>query len=518
MNKITFNDFALTKEVKKGIENMGYIQPSKIQEKTIPLLLEGQDIIAQAQTGTGKTLAFGSVLLSKIKHNQGIQACVLSPTRELALQIHDELKKIGKYTSLSITCVYGGSEIEKQIKQIKRGTDIVVGTPGRVLDLLHRRVLKFDDVKFMVLDEADEMLNMGFIEDIEDIFKTTPQNKQTMLFSATIPSDMKKIASFYMQHDYRHVQVKAKSITASTVSQYYFETTMKDKLEVLCRILDSHQMDRTLIFCRTKKSVDELTALLQQKHYNVEAIHGDFSQNQRFNTLKRFKGGQTQYLIATDVAARGIDVENITHVINYELPSEDEIYVHRIGRTGRANHKGIAYSIVTKREKEDLKRIERKTNSHIERLEIPSYQDIFDMKMKELLFDIQEEILKGQLKSFHDVVEDIPHYMRNDMLAALLSMNLHQRIGFDYKDENRNEDFCRLMMNCGTIDGIKRNDMIDFLVNMGKIKRSDIKNVEVKRKSTLVDVNINVSQQLIKNCGQYKLKKRKIEIRVVDKK
>ena len=277
-------------------------------------------------------------------------------------------------------------------------------------------------------------------------------------------------------------------------------------------------MDRTLIFCRTKKSVDELTALLQQKHYNVEAIHGDFSQNQRFNTLKRFKGGQTQYLIATDVAARGIDVENITHVINYELPSEDEIYVHRIGRTGRANHKGIAYSIVTKREKEDLKRIERKTNSHIERLEIPSYQDIFDMKMKELLFDIQEEILKGQLKSFHDVVEDIPHYMRNDMLAALLSMNLHQRIGFDYKDENRNEDFCRLMMNCGTIDGIKRNDIIDFLVNMGKIKRSDIKNVEVKRKSTLVDVNINVSQQLIKNCGQYKLKKRKIEIRVVDKK
>ena len=245
---------------------------------------------------------------------------------------------------------------------------------------------------------------------------------------------MKKIASFYMQHDYRHVQVKAKSITASTVSQYYFETTIKEKLEVLCRILDSHQMNRTLIFCRTKKSVDELTAMLQQKHYNVEAIHGDFSQNQRFNTLKRFKGGQTQYLIATDVAARGIDVENITHVINYELPSEDEIYVHRIGRTGRANHKGIAYSIVTKREKEDLKRIERKTNSHIERLEIPSYQDIFDMKMKELLFDIQEEIFKGQLKSFHDVVEDIPHYMRNDMLDALLSMNLHKRIGFDYKD------------------------------------------------------------------------------------
>ena len=329
MQQKTFYDLGLSKLVLQGIEMMGYVMPSPIQEKAIPVLLEGKDIIGQAQTGTGKTLAFGSVLLSCIeKSQQGVQALILSPTRELALQIDEELRRICKYTRLSIVSVYGGSEIEKQIRALKKGADIVVGTPGRVLDLMRRKALRLDHVNWLVLDEADEMLNMGFIDDIETILQTVPEQRHTVLFSATMPSDIKKIASFYMKEDYQHIQIKAKTMTASTVSQYYFETKLNRRFEVLCRILDSREMDNAIIFCKTKRSVDEVVAAMQQKHYNVEAMHGDLSQNQRMNTLRRFKNGQIQYLVATDVAARGIDVDNISHVINYELPQEEELYIH----------------------------------------------------------------------------------------------------------------------------------------------------------------------------------------------
>ena len=274
MNKVTFKDLGLSSDVLKGIEMMGYVSPSPIQEKSIPVLLEGQDIIGQAQTGTGKTLAFGSVLLSKIqKEGKHVKALILSPTRELALQIHEELKRIGKCTNLSIVSVFGGSDIERQIKDLKRGADIVVGTPGRVQDLMRRRVLKINNIDFMVLDEADEMLNMGFVEDIETILEATPENKQTVLFSATMPATIKKIASNYMQDDYMHIQIKSKTKTASTVSQYYFETRPTNKFETLCRILDSRQMENTIIFCKTKRSVDEVVASMQQKHYDVEAMH-----------------------------------------------------------------------------------------------------------------------------------------------------------------------------------------------------------------------------------------------------
>jgi len=519
MSRKTFKELELSNEVKKGIEKMGYVSPSPIQEKAIPLLLEGKDMIGQAQTGTGKTLAFGSVLLTKIKKKEKcVQGLIVSPTRELALQIHDELKRIGFYTNLSITSVYGGSEIEKQIREIKRGTDIVVGTPGRIQDLKRRKVLNLEHIQYLVLDEADEMLNMGFIEDIENILEGTPENKQTALFSATMPSDIKKIASFYMQEDYQHIQIKSKTMTASTVSQYYFEATPKNKFEVLCRILDSRQMQGTIIFCRTKRSVDEVVATMQQKHYNVEAMHGDLSQNQRLNTLKRFKSGQIQYLVATDVAARGIDVENISHVINYEMPTEDELYIHRIGRTGRANKKGIAYSIVTNREKSFLKMIEKKTNGHIEKLDIPSHQEIFEEKMRELLFDIQEEMLKGHHDVFLDVIKKIPHSMKNEMMATLLAMSYQQRIGYDYQDDFIQDDYVHLVMNCGTMDKVKKNDVIEFLIYNGKIQKSDIGNIVIKRKYTFVDVKSKVSQKVIKKCYRQKLKGRRIQLEYSDEK
>lgn len=513
MSKILFNELGLSNEVLKGIEMMGIVNPSPIQEKAIPVLLGGYDIIGQAQTGTGKTLAFGSVLLSKIeKKPKTVQSLILSPTRELALQIHEELKKIGKFTDLEIVSVYGGSEIERQIKDIKKGANIVVGTPGRVQDLIRRKVLKLKDVEFLVLDEADEMLNMGFIEDIENILKETPEEKQTALFSATMPSDIKKIASFYMRHDYKHIEVKSKTKTATTVSQYYFEASQQVKFEVLCRILDSRVMESTLIFCKTKRSVDEVVANMQQKHYNVEAMHGDLSQNQRMNTLNRFKAGKIQYLVATDVAARGIDVDNISHVINYEMPQEDELYIHRIGRTGRANKKGDAYSIVTNKEKAFLMSIERKTNSKITKLEVPTNEEIFDQKIRELLFDVQEDMLKGNKEPFIDIVRDIPANMKTDVMATMLSMLYKQRVGFDYKEEVSDKKFDRIFMNCGSMDKVGAIDIIEFLSNTGKIKRGDIGDITIKRKFTFVDVKAKVSQKVMKNCHKQKINGRRVKL------
>ena len=515
---ILFKELKLSKDVLKGIEKMGYVNPSPIQEKSIPLLLKGKDIIGQAQTGTGKTLAFGSVLLSEIqKQDKRTQALVLSPTRELAMQIEEELKRIGYYTDLSIVSVYGGSEIEKQIRALKKGADIVVGTPGRAMDLMRRKVLKLQDLKFMVLDEADEMLNMGFIDDIETILEKTPEDKQTILFSATMPADIKKIASFYMQDDYQHIQIKAKTLTASTVRQFYFESRSHHKFETLCRILDSREMDNTIIFCRTKRSVDDVVSSMQQKHYNVEAMHGDLSQTQRMKTLKRFKDGTIQYLVATDVAARGIDVDNISHVINYEMPSDEELYIHRIGRTGRANKKGEAYSIVTKQEKNFLKKIERQTKCHIEKCEVPSLDDIFETKIRELLFEIQEEMLKGIDQRFVDIIKDIPSSMRQDVLATLLSMAYQDRIGFDYQD-NVHNNYDSLFLSCGSMDKISVTDVIDFLVATAHIKKSDIGKIEIKRKTTFVDIKPQVSEKVLKHCQNKKIKQRKIKIEYASKK
>ena len=514
MQQKTFYDLGLSKLVLQGIEMMGYVMPSPIQEKAIPVLLEGKDIIGQAQTGTGKTLAFGSVLLSCIeKSQQGVQALILSPTRELALQIDEELRRIGKYTRLSIVSVYGGSEIEKQIRALKKGADIVVGTPGRVLDLMRRKALRLDHVNWLVLDEADEMLNMGFIDDIETILQTVPEQRHTVLFSATMPSDIKKIASFYMKEDYQHIQIKAKTMTASTVSQYYFETKVNRRFEVLCRILDSREMDNTIIFCKTKRSVDEVVAAMQQKHYNVEAMHGDLSQNQRMNTLRRFKNGQIQYLVATDVAARGIDVDNISHVINYELPQEEELYIHRIGRTGRANNKGEAYSIVTAREKNFLKTIEKHTNSHIEKLEIPAIEDIFDQKIKELLFDVQDTVLKGNLEPFKKIVKDIPAHMRNDVMAALLAMCYSKRVGYNYqdiKDIHKNEQ--RLFMSVGSMDKVNVKDIIDFFLRYAQISKKDIGEITIKRKFSFVNLTPEASQKVLDYCYNQKIKGRRVRL------
>lgn len=523
-----FEKLGLSQDVLKAIESLGFFKPSPIQEKAIPVMLEGHDMIGQAQTGTGKTLAFGSVLLSKItKTKDKPQAIVISPTRELAVQIYEELKRLSKYNQRKLTCVYGGSEIEKQIKTIKKGVDIIIGTPGRIMDLMRRRILNLAQIEYVVLDEADEMLNMGFVEDIEMILGKIENDHQTMLFSATMPREIKKIAKNYMKDDYQHVEIKQKTKTADTVKQYYFEIKPKDRFEVLCRLIDSTNVTTGMIFCRTKRSVDEITEQMQKVGYSVEAMHGDLNQNHRMNTLRKLKAGTIRFLVATDVAARGIDVENVSHVINYELPQDIESYVHRIGRTGRANRKGLAYSIITAKERSFLKQIERAVHCQIERQEVPALSDIRTNKVNSLLSQIEDIIYSGQQKQFKSLVNEIPTTWQNDFAAALLTMVYQNQSGYHYtkeklettqKEKRAQEGFTRLFLTCGTMDKVKKRQIVEFFIEKGRIKKEDIQGIDIKRKFTFVNIDNKVLKKVMQNCQKEKINHRRIEIEIANTK
>lgn len=524
MNK--FEQLGLNEKVLKAIQRMEFENPSPIQEQSIPVMMAGHDVIGQAQTGTGKTLAFASVLLSKIQERKALpQAYILSPTRELSMQIYEQLKKIGQYTDLRFVCVYGGSGIEKQIRTIKKGVDIVVGTPGRMMDLMRRKVLDFSQVDYVVLDEADEMLNMGFIEDIQTILEATQSHHMTMLFSATMPEEIKQIAKKYMHDDFKHIYIRQKTKTAATVQQYYVEVKAHDRFEALCRLIDCETINSGIIFCRTKKSVDEVTEQMQKANYNVEAMHGDLSQDYRSRTLKKFKEGTIKFLIATDVAARGIDADNVTHVINYELPQESDLYVHRIGRTGRANREGIAYTIVCGREERFLKHIAEQTHSKIEKIEVPTLTQIKQHQLEEMLFQLEEMISQGKHKKYKDLVYQIEPSMLKDVTAALFELSMNHHIGYDYTKEKLDtakrkkkagEGFTRLFLTIGTIDKIKKGHIIDFITGKANIRKDDIQGIDIKRKFTFVNINDKVVKRVITKCAKQKLKNRKIDIEVAN--
>jgi len=365
-------------------------------------------VIGQAQTGTGKTLAFGAPILNKLDRSEGkINTIILTPTRELAIQVNDELNRIARFTKVKLLPVYGGQPIDRQISALRRGIDIVVGTPGRVLDLIGRNVIDLSRIKFLVLDEADEMLDMGFIDDIEEIVKNCSKDRQTMLFSATMPDEIRQLSRKYMSDDTKHISIVKNAMTVATVSQFYYEVKQKDRFESLCRILDVDEPSSAIIFCKTKKGVDELVEALDVRGYNAEGMHGDMSQSQRMSTLRKFKEGNLDFLVATDVAARGIDVENVSHVINYDLPQDTESYVHRIGRTGRANREGTAYTLVTSREYYILKQIEKATRSKIRRKEVPSIDEIFLTKYKSAVARVKEVIEKEEHKRFVSLATEL---------------------------------------------------------------------------------------------------------------
>jgi ATP-dependent RNA helicase DeaD len=403
-----FRQLGLSEKMIKALEKKGFEEPTPIQAKTIPFLLQDtKDVIAQAQTGTGKTGAFGIPLIENMQEKSShVQALIMAPTRELAVQITEELNSLSADHSVKIIAIYGGQPIERQIDRLKRGVDIVVGTPGRIMDHLQRKTLNISKIKYAVLDEADEMLNMGFIEDIESILESTPKEKRVLLFSATMPANIMKLAKNYMG-EYEVLSVKKDSITQNNIEQIYFEVSAADKFEALYRIIDVEEHFYGVIFCRTKIDADEITNKLTNRGCRSEALHGDVSQNQRERILRKFKDKKITALVATDVAARGIDVDNLTHVINYSLPQDPESYVHRIGRTGRAGKQGTAITLITPSEYRKLTNIQRVAKTTIEKKSIPNVKAVIESKKDRIKIAITKIVAEGNFTDFEEIAKEI---------------------------------------------------------------------------------------------------------------
>lgn len=424
-----FNELGLSENLLKSIERSGFDEPTAIQAQTIPLLLKGEDVIGQAQTGTGKTAAFSLPILEKIDiNNPNIQALVISPTRELAIQTQSEMQRLGKDQGVKAQVVYGGSDIKKQIYDLKKKPQIMVGTPGRLLDHINRRTIKLEHVNFLVLDEADEMLNMGFLEDIENIIKKTPDNRQTLLYSATMPAPIKRVGVQFMK-DPKQITVKAKELTTDLIDQYYVKVKDSEKFEIMTRIFDVQLPKVTIIFCRTKRRVDEVAKGLSMCGYRAAGLHGDLTQARRSQIMKDFKNNRINYLVATDVAARGIDVSGVTHVYNFDIPQDPESYVHRIGRTGRAGQHGTSVTFVSPNEMSYLREVEKMTKVRMLPLKPPSKDESLAGQLKIAEADVAKLVQKTDKELYLPTAKKLlEEYDGEDLVSALLKTMTKEQI------------------------------------------------------------------------------------------
>ena len=518
METIRFEDLELDAKIMRAITDMGFEAASPIQGQAIPLELQGLDIIGQAQTGTGKTAAFGIPLLQKIDpKNKKPQAIILCPTRELAIQVSEEIRRLAKYMhGVKVLPIYGGQEIGRQIRSLKDGVQVIIGTPGRVMDHMRRKTVKMDQIHTVVLDEADEMLNMGFLEDMETILSALPEERQTLMFSATMPQAIQRIAANF-QKDPQIVRVVKKELTVPKVTQYYYEVTPKNKLEVMCRLLDLYDPKLSVVFCNTKKQVDELVQGLQGRGYFAEGLHGDLKQEQRDRVMRAFRTGRTDILVATDVAARGIDVDDVEAVFNYDVPQDDEYYVHRIGRTGRAGREGKAFNLVVGKEVYKLREIQRYCKTRIIPQAIPSLDDVTSIKADKILDQVGEVLQDSDLSKVIDIVEKRvleEDYTTLDLAAALLKMMMGEegeelleenrplRELEDLEDESRrsrggrngrgsrgrNEDVARLFINIGKNQGIRPGDILGAIAGESGMPGRMVGSIDMFDNYTFVEV------------------------------
>lgn len=410
-------------DLKRAVKKMGFEEPSPIQSLTIPEALQGRDVVGQSQTGTGKTVAFGIPVLNKVFiKDRSPQAIIICPTRELSIQVAEEFGRLAQcMEKLHILPVYGGQPIGRQIRVLKKGVHIIIGTPGRIMDHIRRKTLDLSGVQTVVLDEADEMLDMGFREDIETILRYVPKNRQTLLFSATFPKAIKKLTKKY-QTNPEHLKVAQHELTVPEIDQFYFETREKNKLETICRLLDVYDLNLSLVFCNTKRRVDRLVRDLKSRGYSVDGIHGDMKQSHRDRVMGKFRNGKIEILVATDVAARGIDVPNVEAVFNYDVPNDNEYYVHRIGRTGRAGNAGYAFTFVAGKEIYKLRDIQKYTKTKIKQQQVPSYKDMERIKTnlitEKVKVAIEEENLDKYIRTIEELIEE--DYNSIDIAAALL--------------------------------------------------------------------------------------------------
>ncbi len=523
MKTVKFNEFDICDNMKRAIEDMGFIDATPIQAKSIPYILNERDVIGQAQTGTGKTASFGIPILEMINpEDKSLQALVLCPTRELAIQVSKEIRKLGKYMhGIKALPVYGGQPIDRQIRALKKGVQIVIGTPGRIMDHMRRRTLKIDNVKTVVLDEADEMLNMGFRDDIESILKDTPDARQTVLFSATMPRAILDRAKKY-QNNPKILKVVQKKLTVSNIEQYYFEVKNRKKLETLTRLIDIYNPKLSLVFCNTKRKVDQLADELQSKGYLVDAIHGDLKQRQRDRVMNSFRNGNLQILIATDVAARGIDVDDIEIVFNYDVPQDLEYYVHRIGRTGRAGRSGKAFTFAEGKEMKKLKNIQKYTKTKINKERTPSAKDVEKIKKEVLVEKLKDIIENENLSKEKYIVKKLfeENYSSLDIAAALLKINNKS----EAEDENNNssnnsfentgaeEGMVRLFINIGRKQKIRPGDIVGAIAGETRISGDLIGNIDIYDKFSFVEVPIEYAKDVLNDMKNNRIKGNKINV------
>lgn len=530
METVRFDELNLSAPLLRGIVEMGFEQASPIQAKAIPAVLEGGDIIGQAQTGTGKTAAFGIPLLESVDpKNKHLQAVVLCPTRELAIQVADEIRKLAKFLhGIKVLPIYGGQDITKQIRSLKAGTQVVIGTPGRVMDHMRRKTVKFNEVKMIVLDEADEMLNMGFREDIETILKEMPEERQTVLFSATMPKPIMDIARTY-QKDAKIIKVVKKELTVPKIEQYYYEVKPKNKEEVLSRLLDMYDPKLSLVFCNTKKMVDELVTALKGRGYFAEGLHGDLKQQQRDRVMNGFRNGKTEILVATDVAARGIDVDDVEAVFNYDVPQDDEFYVHRIGRTGRAGREGKAFTFVVGKEVYKLKDIQRYCKTKIICQPIPSINDVTNTKFEKILNQIDELIKSEDLSQMVDIIESRVNeedYTSLDVAAAFLKLAMGDSDqndtlsseSVDFGDTGAREGMVRLFINIGKKQNARPGDILGAIAGETGMPGKLIGTIDMFDKYTFVEVPKEYASEVIQVMKDAKIKGKSINIEPANRK
>ena len=539
MNIIKFEDLPISDDIKRAVIEMGFEEPSPIQSQSIPVILSGKDVIGQAQTGTGKTAAFSIPILEMVNpEEKNLQAVVLCPTRELAIQVSTEIRKIGKYThGIKSLPVYGGQPIERQIKALKGGVQIVIGTPGRVIDHINRKTLKMDNVKMVILDEADEMLDMGFREDIEMILSKTPEERQTTFFSATMPKGILDLTKKYQKNP-EHIKVVRKELTVPNIKQYYIETRSANKLEVLSRLIDVYNPKLSVVFTNTKKGADELVSDLQARGYFADALHGDLKQTQRDIVMDKFRNGTIDILVATDVAARGIDVDDVEAVFNYDLPQDEEYYVHRIGRTGRAGRNGISFSFVFGKEMRKMRDIERYTKTKVVKHDIPSVADVEEKKVNTFFNQVKEVVEAGHLTKQIQWLENFcseseAEYGVVDIAAALLKIALgdeekqeiieepsrSRREGRSKsKDTGAKEGMIRLFINVGRNQRVQAKDILGAIAGEAGIPGKLVGTIDIYDKYTFVEVPKQNAKKVLEKMKDIKIKGNKINIEKANRK
>jgi len=570
MNTIKFSELALSEELQQAIAEMGFENATPIQSQAIPHILEGSDIIGQAQTGTGKTAAFGVPLIDRIDaQDKSVQALILCPTRELAVQVANEIKKLVKYKrGINCLAVYGGESIDRQISALKRGVQIIIGTPGRVMDHMDRRTLSFNEIKMIVLDEADEMLNMGFRDDIEMILSDMPKEKQTIFFSATMPKPILELTKRFQRNPVI-VKVTSTELTNTSIEQEYFDVKNDFKVTLMTNLIEAHALQLMLVFCNTKRSVDEVVEELNLQGYKAEALHGDLKQTQRNTVMGKFRKGLVNILVATDVAARGIDVDNVDAVFNYDVPLDVEYYVHRIGRTGRAGKSGKSFTFVTgRREYMRIQDIERYAKIKIAKGNAPSHKQLFELKQNKMSNQLKQLVETTDLSAYHKIIEtyiEQGHTLEN-LAASLLRLNIGElkkevktpereersdrfserrersdrgersterrekssfgksefgdkrerrpSAGFDKKPRGRKDGMVRLFVNVGKMDRVSAGDLVGAFTGEANIDSNQIGIIEIFDKYSFVEVADNSVNNVMDAMPNSRIKGRKVNVEI----